>query len=254
MNNLPDYLDQHTLTATVFVFGAALVAFAVNYLLGLEKPWLQWWALLRALVQLGILSFILHFVVADIFWVCLFLVLMVAAAAYLVVKRLNWGFTRWVQAAVILVIASFVPAGIAFWIGAMSWQPNYLLAVGGSVVGNVMSISTLFARTFAKQVVEACDQVEGWLALGATPRRAVLQQAREAGSLALMPTTDQTRVTGIVTLPGAFVGAVVGGLTVLDAATFQLVVLSNALAGGAIAIALWTVVLGAPKQIAGQAT
>lgn len=248
-SSMANWSDSHVLAAVVFVCAASLLAYAVNSALRLEKPWLQWWALLRATLQLGILSLVLHYVVADVHWVALFLLVMVGAAAYLVMQRLDWGLKRGVQAAFVMAVSGLVPAAIAFATGAMRWQPNYLLAVGGSVVGNMMSITTLFCRTFRKQLVEERDLIEGWLALGASPRQAVRQQAREAGSLSLMPTTDQTRVTGIVTMPGAFVGAIVGGLEVVDAAIFQLVVLANALAGGAIAIALWTWILGAPKYL-----
>ena len=50
-----------------------------------------------------------------------------------------------------------------------------------------------------------------WLALGATPRQAVRDIARTAAAEALLPAIDQTRTVGLVTLPGAFVGALFGG-------------------------------------------
>lgn len=246
---MADLLNAHTLTAVAFIAVLGLIACAVNAWLGLEKPWLQWWALVRAILQLGILSLVLHFVTMDVRWVFVFLVLMVLAGSYLVKQRLDWNWGQGAQAAFVLTVASAVPAGLAFGIGVIDFQPNYVLAVGGSIVGNMMSISTLFGRTFKQQLIEGRDQVEGWLALGAAPRQAVRTQARQAGSLALMPTTDQTRVTGIVTLPGSFVGALFGGLSAVDAAIFQLVVLGNALAGGAIAVAMWTWLLGSPKVL-----
>jgi UDP-glucose/iron transport system permease protein len=43
----------------------------------------------------------------------------------------------------------------------------------------------------------------------------------------LLPTLDQTRSTGLVTLPGAFVGALFGGASPFVAAQFQLVVLAG---------------------------
>lgn len=56
-------------------------------------------------------------------------------------------------------------------------------------------------------------------------------------------------MTGLVTLPGAFVGAVFGGLPVVEAALFQLVVLACLLAAGAVAVALWSLLLGAPARL-----
>ena len=49
--------------------------------------------------------------------------------------------------------------------------------------------------------------------------------AQEAVRDALIPNMDQTRSTGVVTLPGAFIGALFGGSSPLEAARFQVVVL-----------------------------
>ncbi|HAG63588.1 MAG TPA: hypothetical protein DCL70_06205, partial [Kocuria sp.] len=84
------------------------------------------------------------------------------------------------------------------------------------------------------------DEVEGWLALGATPRRATLDLARRAVHDALVPALDQTRTTGLVVLPGAFVGAIFGGVSPLEAGRFQIVVLGAILAAGAVSAALVT--------------
>ena len=43
----------------------------------------------------------------------------------------------------------------------------------------------------------------------------------------MLPNLDQTRSTGLVTLPGAFVGAIFGGASPAEAAQFQLVVLAG---------------------------
>lgn len=47
-----------------------------------------------------------------------------------------------------------------------------------------------------------------------------------------------TRTTGLVTLPGAFVGSLAGGASPLDAARFQLAVLAGLLAAQAVAAVL----------------
>jgi putative ABC transport system permease protein len=49
--------------------------------------------------------------------------------------------------------------------------------------------------------------------------------AREDAALALLPRLDRTRTVGLVTLPGAFVGMLLGGTTPAEAAAVQLVVL-----------------------------
>jgi putative ABC transport system permease protein len=124
-----------------------------------------------------------------------------------------------------------------------------VLAVGGIVVGNAMTVCTLMGRSLAAAFVSEREQIEGWLALGATPRAASIRSVRVAASTALIPATDQTRTTGIVTLPGAFVGAIFAGASPLVAAEFQVLVLASILVTGAIAVTLLSLVFGAPAVI-----
>jgi putative ABC transport system permease protein len=58
----------------------------------------------------------------------------------------------------------------------------------------------------------------------------VLEIARPAAATALVPPLDQTRTVGLVTLPGAFVGVLLGGGSPLAAGAAQLLVLVGLLA------------------------
>ena len=58
----------------------------------------------------------------------------------------------------------------------------------------------------------------GWCSDRRPPRRS-------AAATALIPALDQTRTVGLVTIPGAFVGMVLGGASPLAAAVMQLYVL-----------------------------
>jgi putative ABC transport system permease protein len=97
-----------------------------------------------------------------------------------------------------------------------------------------MTIATLAGRQFTEAVNARWEEVEAWLALGATRRQSTLELARGAVYSALIPSTDQTKTTGLVTLPGAFVGAIFGGLSPLEAGRFQIVVLASIMAAGSV--------------------
>lgn len=73
------------------------------------------------------------------------------------------------------------------------------VAVSGIVVGGTMTAATLTGRRLLDGLRRR-EEVEGWPALGATPRQAVLPIAREAASEALVPAIDQTRAVGLVGL------------------------------------------------------
>jgi ABC-type iron transport system FetAB permease component len=53
-------------------------------------------------------------------------------------------------------------------------------------------------------------EVEAALAPGLLPRDAVLEVARPSAATALLPPLDRTRTVGLVTLPGAYVGVLLG--------------------------------------------
>ena len=55
-----------------------------------------------------------------------------------------------------------------------------------------------------------------------------------------IPGIDQTRSVGLVTIPGAFVGMVLGGASVTTAAIMQLFVLISLLAVSAVAVVVTT--------------
>lgn len=192
-------------------------------------------AVLRGTLQLAAISLILTGIIADPFWVGVGLVVMFGAAVGTVTGRL--GRTprnlAWVAGAMGLGVS--VTLVIVFASGAIEFSPRFVLAFGGIVIGNAMSIATLAGKRFTEAVGEHWDEVEGWLALGATPRQSTRELARRAIHFAMIPSTDQTKTTGLVTLPGAFVGAIFGGASPLEAGRFQIVVLAGILCAGSIA-------------------
>jgi putative ABC transport system permease protein len=79
-------------------------------------------------------------------------------------------------------------------------------------------------------------EVEAALSLGIPSRDAVLLIARDSAATALVPPLDQTRTVGLVTLPGAFVGVLLGGGSTLQAGAAQLLVLVGLLVTGVVAV------------------
>lgn len=200
----------------------------------IPQPLLPAWSIVRAAVQLAALSFILSGVISDLRWVAIALVVMFCAAVWTVSRRI--GHTRPDVAVIVssLAIGAIVPLVIVFAAHAVDFSGRYLLAVGGIVLGGVMSIATLAGRHFNEGLVSRSAEIEAWLSLGATSRQAVRDVATQAVHHSLIPTMDQTRTTGLVALPGAFVGAIFGGASVIEAGVFQLVVLVSILAAGVI--------------------
>lgn len=206
-------------------------------------------AVLRATAQLAALSLVLSTVIERLTWVWAALGVMSVAAVLTAGARLHADRRTLLWLALAMLLAAGTTLTIVFLTGAITMAPQNVLAVGGIVIGNTMSIATLTGRRFRADVAERRAEVEGWLALGATPRRATLDIARQAVHEALVPSVDQTRTTGMVVLPGAFVGAVFAGASPLEAGRFQLVVLAGILAAGSLVAVGLVEVLGRARTV-----
>lgn len=92
-----------------------------------------------------------------------------------------------------------------------------------------MSTVTLSGRRIRDEMVLRHGEVEAAAALGFEWPAARMLVGRPVAGEAILPTLDQTRTAGLVTLPGAFVGMILGGAAPLDAGLIQLLVLISLL-------------------------
>jgi putative ABC transport system permease protein len=213
-------------------FGSGLAALTavtmgLAWRAGIGLGWFPLWALVRAAVQLTVIALLLRGILALPATVAAFVVLMASTASWTAAHRLQelWHGRRAAVTGVLLGAVASLSA--IFGLGLVDVQVRYLVAVGGIVIGNAMSAATLSGRNFLRSSRARAPEVEAWLSLGATPSRANEAVGQEAVRESLLPNLDQTKSTGLVTLPGAFVGALFGGASPGQAAQFQLVVLAG---------------------------
>lgn len=203
----------------------------------------------RAVLQLSVVALALRGVFAAPALTAVALAVMFAVATWTAGGRLR-GLEDARSAVVLACGLGAAPViGIIWGAEVLDRSARVLVAVGGIVFGGVMSAATLAGRHLREAMIRRRDEIEGWLALGATMRQAAADCARSAAGEALVPALDQTRTVGLVTLPGAFVGALLGGASAADAARFQVVVLVGLLAAEAITVVALTHLLGAPARL-----
>ena len=217
-----------------------LVASVVPLVDGVRQARAVVWATGRGAVQLLTVGLVLGAVFRAPVAVLPVLAVMAVAASATVTPRLaelpalGW-WRRPAAAAVAVSSGATVTGTVVFASGALPFGIRNLVALGGITVGGAMTASTLAGRRFLAELRSRHAEVEGKLALGATMRQATADLVAVAVGEALVPALDQTRTTGLVTLPGAFVGALFGGASPLAAARFQLVVLVGLLAAESVA-------------------
>ena len=181
-------------------------------------------AALRACLQLGVVGLLILAVLGS-WWLTLgFITLMLSVASLTAGRRLTRHGPWWLAAAPV-VLGSVPVTGALMLSGLIPGQPVAVVAIVGILIGGAMTATTLAGKRALDALRTRYGEYEAALSIGLLPRDSALLIARGDAALALVPGLDQTRTVGLVTLPGAFVGMLLGGASPLQAAAVQLVVL-----------------------------
>ncbi|MFD0481772.1 ABC transporter permease [Kineococcus sp. GCM10028916] len=219
------------------------IAVGVGHLGGLRQGRDVVVVVARAVVQIVLVGLVLGLVLRTPFLAPLYLALALGVASWTSARRL--AFNRvWPVTALAIGSGAVVSAAVVVGTGALQWHVLQVLPFTAQLIGGAMSATTLAGRRMLDDVDADWASVEGWLAIGATPAQAVAPLGRTAAARALAPALDQTRTVGLVTLPGAFVGLLLGGAGPLEAARVQLLVLVGLIAAETIAVVVVTTGLG----------
>jgi putative ABC transport system permease protein len=192
-------------------------------------------AALRASLQLVAVGLLIAAVLRS-WWLTLgFIILMLSVASLTAGRRLSPGEKWWFAAAPVVLGAVPVAGGLMLS-GLIPRQTIAVVPIVGILIGGAMTATTLASKRALDALRTRHGEYEAALSIGLLPRDSALLIARDDASLALVPGLDQTRTVGLVTLPGAFVGMLLGGASPLQAAAVQLVVLVALLLVQAIAV------------------
>lgn len=197
----------------------------------------------RAVVQVGLVGLVLGLVLRTPVLAPAYLLLALGAASWTSARRLR-PLRAWPVAVLAIAAGAGTASAVVVATGALPLHVLQVLPFTAQLIGGSMTATTLAGRRLLDEADSGWDVVEGWIALGALPHQAVAEVGRLAAARALVPALDQTRTVGLVTLPGAFVGLLLGGASPLQAARVQLLVLVGLLAAETIAAVLTTRGLG----------
>jgi putative ABC transport system permease protein len=210
---------------------AVAVALSRRERLGLERSIV--WAATRALAQMLAIGGALGLVLADdapllLSW--LWVAAMVAIGAVTVASRARHVPGLLPLAALSLAVAEAVSLAAVFALGVFPLEPRAVVPAAGMLMGNAI----------AAEIAEHRDQIEVRLALGDPADRAVRPHLAEALRTAVGPQIEQTKIVGLVALPGTMTGLLLAGVDPVDAVLTQTVVMFLILGS----VALTSVVVG----------
>jgi len=192
----------------------------------------------RAAMQLVVVALVIAWVFEHSEGVVLYLGVMIIAATATSVRRIRCGVRLSPLVGLAIVIGATCAVVPVLASGALAWRSETIVPFAAQIIGGSMTAASLTGARLRDDVARDWGQIEAWLSIGATARQAVAGHGRIAASRALIPAIDQTRSAGLVTLPGAFVGMLLGGASPAEAAEVQLLVLAGLLAAETVAAVL----------------
>lgn len=192
----------------------------------------------RAVAQLAVVSLVIAAALGSVWWSLAFVLLMSVVATFTSAGRI--GVPRpqlpWVGLA---IAAGAVPVlALILGSGVVPFNGAGIVPIAGIVIGNTMNAASLAGRRAYDEITAGFGSYEAALALGLTSHDAAFEVVQPTAKEALTPGLDQTRTVGLVTLPGAFIGVLLGGGTALEAGAAQVLVLLGLMAGQAITVAV----------------
>jgi putative ABC transport system permease protein len=206
-------------------------------------------AAVRAVVQLSLVSLVIAAALRSVWWSLAVVLVMYAVAVGTSARRVNVPPVQapWVGVA---VAAGVLPVlALSLGAGVVPFTGPGIVPIAGIVIGGMMTASTLTGRRASDELIHQFGAYEAALSLGLSQHDAAFVVLQPSAREALTPGLDQTRTVGLVTLPGAFIGVLLGGGTPAEAAAAQVLVLIGLMAGQAVTTAVLLRLMAAGRVV-----
>ncbi len=224
------------LAVVLVVLVAIAVAVSTWARLGVARD--QMTAAVRAVIQLAIVASVIAAVLASVGWSIAFVALMFVVATGTATRRLGVAWQQTLLVAVAIAAGALPVIALCLGSGVIPVNGAGVIPIAGIVIGNAMVASTLTGRRAFQELDSQRGHYEAGLALGLERYDAAYLVIQPTAREALTPGLDQTRTVGLVTLPGAFIGVLLGGGSAVDAGAAQVLVLIGLLAAQAMTTAV----------------
>ncbi|KAI8073365.1 hypothetical protein BC940DRAFT_250976 [Gongronella butleri] len=186
----------------------------------------------RCLVQLTIMGFILEdvFKAKNVYLVLLLAVVLILLGAFETVYNKSKNSYDGMFLSVLMstaVSTVFVGViGARFAMGQQPfWTPETFIPTMGMLLGNLLSGMAVALGYCLSTVGSNKEQIETYLAFGASRWEAGQSIAREAVRLAMLPTINQMSIIGLISLPGMMAGSILGGAPIMNAVRYQQIIM-----------------------------
>jgi putative ABC transport system permease protein len=218
---------------SVALVGVAMVV-SWRRRVGLEQDMLV--ATVRSFLQLVAVGYVLDFVFGGhgAFTLVVLVVMLGTATLTSGSRAKRVPRARWVAAASVAVAAA-ATLGFLIVLRIVPTSSRAVIPLGSMIISAAMNTTSLVMTRLHDDLAANRREVEARLSLGHTSHEAAAPWHRAALRHGMLPSVDQTKVVGLVALPGAMTGMILAGASPLEAVRLQLVVMYMLLGGSAFA-------------------
>ncbi|MEG1621067.1 MAG: ABC transporter permease, partial [Oscillospiraceae bacterium] len=136
-------------------------------------------------------------------------------------KKFKWAIAASLSLSGACIIAFF----ICIIVGESIFNPQYVIPIGGMVMGNAMTGTTLGVKTFKESFSGQRNKIDALLNIGVTPQKILLPFVNQAIETAILPTLNTMVGMGIVALPGMMTGQILSGTLPTTAILYQIAIM-----------------------------
>ncbi len=228
------------------------VAAAVYLTARIGPAWVVPVAAVRAAAQLAAVSAVLAAAMARVSTSLVVLTVMFTVAVWTAARRSQASTgSLWLAVPMLVGLTMTVPPMLLT--GLIPPTGIALVPIVGIVLGGTMTSVAVAARLALTMLDVRAGEVEAALSLGFSARDARMEIIHLTAAEALLPNVDQARTSGLVVLPGAFVGVLLSTGSAAQAGAVQVLVIVALLTSQSCAVAL-TCELVARNRIARTTT
>ena len=105
------------------------------------------------------------------------------------------------------------------------WNPQYIITIGGMILGNSMTANSLCLKTFYELIQDQHQRINALLCVGSSPKQILFPFLQKSVDTAILPTINSMISIGIVHLPGMMTGSILSGSVPFVAILYQIAIM-----------------------------
>lgn len=210
---------------STLIFVAFAILLSVWQKIGLERDIII--GTVRAAIQLIAVGYVLHTIFQLDSWplILLMLTVMITVATFNARKKGNGLPGIGWRIAIAITTTEILTMGLLLGLKIIHSTPQYIIPISGMIIGNGMVVSGLFFNRLQSELETRREEINVYLALGATSKQAISRVMQNTVKASMLPTIDGMKTVGLVQLPGMMTGMIVAGANPIEAVRYQILIM-----------------------------